>query len=85
YPNPFNDKTSIKYQINKPGVYQLKIYDISGRLVKEILNEFHKIGNYVSVWDGFSASGKIMGSGIYLACFHNDEKTLKTRKIIKLK
>jgi len=85
YPNPFKDKTSIKYQINKPGVYQLKIYDISGRLVKNIFKKYHKNGNYEAVWDGFSAADKKIGSGIYLACFHNDEKMLKTRKIIKLK
>ncbi len=85
YPNPFSYKTSIKYQINKPGAYKLKIYDISGRFVKEIFNEFHDAGNFVVAWDGSSVSGKTVAAGIYMACLYDVKKLLKTRKILKIK
>ena len=61
YPNPFNPVTRINYEIPKQGFVSLKIYDILGREVKNLVNEMKSIGSY-SV--DFSADG--LTSGIYL-------------------
>ncbi len=46
YPNPFNPSTMIKYQIPKSGLVQLKVYDILGREVAAIVNEFQTEGEH---------------------------------------
>ena len=60
YPNPFNSSTKISYSIPKPGFVILKIYDILGREIKSIVNEFQNAANY-SI--NFNASA--LSSGIY--------------------
>jgi hypothetical protein len=60
YPNPFNPVTNIKYQIQKLGFVTLKIYDITGREVKTLVNEIKNPGNYSVTFNGSELS-----SGVY--------------------
>lgn len=60
YPNPFNPMTTIKFALPKDGFVRLVVYDILGREVSSIVNEFKNAGNY-SV--NFDASR--LASGIY--------------------
>lgn len=65
YPNPFNPSTNIAFQIGNPAFVELKVYDISGRLVKTLVNENRAAGNYTEQWDGSNSIGQKVGSGIY--------------------
>lgn len=65
YPNPFNPSTTIAFQIADPAFVELKVYDISGRLVKTLVNENRSAGNYTEQWDGKNSIGQKVGSGIY--------------------
>jgi len=65
YPNPFNPETTISYSIQKSSNIKLEIYDINGRLVKTIVNDFLNAGNYNTVWDGSNALGNKVASGAY--------------------
>jgi hypothetical protein len=60
YPNPFNPSTTIRYDIPKQCDVTLKVYDIMGRQVAELVNGNHNAGAYQIVWNarGFA-------SGIY--------------------
>jgi hypothetical protein len=60
YPNPFNPVTNFKFQIVKPGLVTLKIYDILGKEVSTIVNEELEAGYYSYRWDGSK-----LASGIY--------------------
>jgi hypothetical protein len=60
YPNPFNPVTNINYDIPKDCFVTLKIYDVSGREVKTLVNEFVHAGSYIA---GFNAGN--LSSGIY--------------------
>jgi len=60
YPNPFNPTTDIKYDIAKSGFVSLKVYDINGKLVNELVNQMQIAGSYKARFD---ASG--FSSGIY--------------------
>ncbi len=46
YPNPFNLSTIIEYSVLKPGIASINIYDVRGKKIKQILNEFRKTGIY---------------------------------------
>ena len=58
YPNPFNSQTKIKFQIINDGVVRLKVYDVSGKEVGDIVNHSLKTGVYEVTWNaGYLASG----------------------------
>ncbi len=60
YPNPFNPTTNIQFDLPKDGFVSLKIYEISGREVATLVNEFRNAGSYLA---GFNASH--LSSGVY--------------------
>jgi hypothetical protein len=60
YPNPFNPVTTIKFAIPSPVKVTLVIYDILGRVVKSLVNEFKDAGNYSVNFDGTG-----FASGVY--------------------
>jgi len=68
YPNPFNPNTTIEYNIENSGQVSLKIYDIMGRLVKTLVNEYKESGrsNYQVIWDGKDNAGQQVSAGLYL-------------------
>lgn len=60
YPNPFNPITKIEYELPKDIFIKIKIYDILGREVKTLVNEFKNAGSYI-----ISFNGSEFASGIY--------------------
>ena len=61
YPNPFNPSTSFSYTLPEDGMVQVAVYDISGRMVAELVNGFKSAGTYPVVWDAQDLS-----SGVYM-------------------
>jgi hypothetical protein len=61
YPNPFNPSTSIKYDIEKAAYVNIKIYDVLGNEVEQLVNEYKQAGNYSVKWDPVN-----FPSGIYV-------------------
>lgn len=58
YPNPFNSQTKIKFQVPKEGDVRLRIYDVSGKEVGEIVNNHLRVGIYEVSWNsGYLSSG----------------------------
>lgn len=60
YLNPFNPLTKINYSLPQGVKVSIKVYDILGRLVKEIVNEYKDAGNYTVIFDGTNYA-----SGVY--------------------
>jgi hypothetical protein len=46
YPNPFNPTTNIEYHISHFGFVSLTVYDVLGRRIATLVNEFQKPGDY---------------------------------------
>lgn len=61
YPNPFNPSTKINYELEKSGFTKLEIFDILGRSVKVLVNEYKQAGNYT-----FEFNGSNLPSGVYI-------------------
>jgi hypothetical protein len=79
YPNPFNPRTNIDYYIPKAGLVKLAVYDMLGREVKVILNEFKAAGRHKAVFDGADYS-----SGMYLYRIITENYS-ETKKLVLLK
>ncbi len=65
YPNPFNPYTRINYQIPVDCNVSLRIYDVSGRLVRTLVDDHKNRGRHTIIWDGRDATGRQLASGIY--------------------
>lgn len=65
YPNPFNPETRINFQLPNPGKITIKIYDILGREVKTLVDDFYAAGQYTISWDGSNELGNSVASGVY--------------------
>jgi hypothetical protein len=66
YPNPFNAKTSIVYNTSQRVVVGLRVFDVSGQLVRVLLDdEVAAKGRHETAWDGRCDSGKPAPSGTY--------------------
>lgn len=61
YPNPFNPSTTIKFSIPEAGFVTIKVYDILGREVALLVNEFKQAGTYSVQFNGSEHS-----SGVYI-------------------
>jgi hypothetical protein len=66
-PNPFSNSTNIRCQITDDRQKcELKIYDITGRLVTDLSRQISVTSNQISVWwDGNGLSGHILPGGVY--------------------
>ncbi|MFH1196793.1 MAG: glycoside hydrolase [bacterium] len=65
YPNPFNWETKIMYGLPEPLQVKLIIYDILGREVIRLVDEFQLPAKYDVIWNGRNGNGKEVASGIY--------------------
>jgi hypothetical protein len=60
FPNPFNPVTKINFEIPMDGLISIKVFDITGREVSMLLNEFKQIGKY-----SIDFNGSNLPSGVY--------------------
>jgi len=65
YPNPFNPQTNISFALPIDSRVSLKIYNLSGQLVKTLLDNNLSAGTYTVTWDGTNSSEERVASGIY--------------------
>ncbi|MCX7832984.1 MAG: phospholipase D-like domain-containing protein [Ignavibacteria bacterium] len=79
YPNPFNSNTIIEFDLPQSTLATLKVYDISGRLVKQLFSEFLNAGSYKI---NFNAEN--ISSGIYLYTLETTSTRI-TKKMIVIK
>ena len=61
YPNPFNPVTSFEYTMPEDGMVQISVYDVNGRIVAELVNEYVVAGSYPVIWNANDLS-----SGVYM-------------------
>ena len=68
YPNPFNPKTTLDFEIPVDTYVSLYVYDVLGRRVAALLERELGAGVHRAVWDGRDSQGKLLGSGVYFYC-----------------
>ncbi len=65
FPNPFNPRTTIKYELPEAKQVRLIIYDILGRQVRALQQGRAAAGMYMVEWDGTNEWGVPVAAGIY--------------------
>ncbi|MEO0115032.1 MAG: T9SS type A sorting domain-containing protein [candidate division WOR-3 bacterium] len=82
YPNPFKTQTIIKFFLPKESKVNLSIYDATGRLIKNLINEPKEPGEYMLEWCGEDRQGKKVNPGVYFYTLKIDDKVLKKKTVI---
>ncbi len=84
WPNPFNSQVKIMVNLDKLTPCNLAFYDVSGKIVKRLLDSPYGPGKYIFTWDGLSDRGDPVNSGIYFLRISTDDGSI-ARKVILLK
>ena len=65
-PNPFNPRTEIDFDVIDQAPVQLKVYDISGRLQRTLVDGSMAPGRHMVAWDGRDHGGRLAAAGVYI-------------------
>jgi photosystem II stability/assembly factor-like uncharacterized protein len=84
YPNPFNPETTIDYDLPVSDDVTLKIYDSSGKLIREWMYQNQSVGRHSVHWDGTDADKQTVASGIYVYTLETD-RVQQRRKMVLLR
>ena len=81
YPNPFNYNTTISYTLGSPSHVTFTVFDVLGREVQVLVNQYRSAGTYQAAWDGRDADGKRVAGGIYFYQMETEAR-IQTRRMI---
>ncbi len=84
YPNPFNPFTNLRYALAKASEVNVQIYNSRGQLVRTLSRQHTQPGYFSIIFDGKDASGRELGSGVYLYRLEIGEYSA-TNRILLLK
>jgi hypothetical protein len=83
-PNPFNPSTTLSFDLARPEMVILEVYDLQGRLVRSLLHESRTAGTHSVRWNGLDNGGRQVASNVYLARFQAGAIN-ESRKLVLLK
>ena len=84
YPNPFNPTTNIRYEINAPGLVEIRIYDVTGREIRTLVSAQMDAGSYQVSWNGETSTGIKAAAGVYFYQLTLNG-TAETKKMLLIK
>ncbi len=67
YPNPFNPRTTISYELPADTDVSVIIYDAIGQEIRQLVSRHYTAGRYSVQWDAKDHMGRSVGSGVYIA------------------
>ena len=83
HPNPFNPSTAISYDLERPGLTCLDIFDLSGKRIRSILTPtMQEPGHYTLRWNGLDDGGRALSSGVYLYRLTSGTETTSRRMVL---
>jgi len=80
FPNPFKGSTKISYSLSNPGFVSLKVYDIVGKEIQTLTNQFQTNGTYTISFDASH-----LDEGIYFYSLQVGNKTIETKRMIMIR
>ena len=84
YPNPFNAGTVIPFSVGEYGHVRIAVFNILGNRVVTLVDEQLAPGRYTADWDGTSADGRPVATGIYFYRISSNAH-VATRKMLLLR
>lgn len=83
-PNPFNPRTTVRFDLARAAAVQLEVYDLQGRRVRTLASGRFEAGEHAVAWDGNDDGGAGVASGVYLIQLRGDDFA-ETRQVTLVK
>jgi hypothetical protein len=83
-PNPFSSRTSIQFALPTAGEATIRVYEITGRLVRTIHRTGLSGGAHAVAWDGRDESGRNVAAGVYLYRLESG-RTTETHQLVRIR
>ena len=83
-PNPLRGTTIISYDLPRPSLVRLEIFEVTGRRVRTVVDTRRPAGFHAAVWDGNDSDGRRVASGTYIYRLKSGDFTA-TRKLTVLR
>jgi len=80
YPNPFSSSTQISYKLKRSANITLAVFDLSGRKILTLVNEFQTAGAHSVDWDASH-----LASGFYFCELEMNNEAVEVRKMLNVK
>jgi hypothetical protein len=84
-PNPFNPQTAVRYDLAEKTHVKLQIFDVSGRLIRTLVDGVQKPESYRIMWDGTTDTGMPVASGVFWARLSTGSGFKASTKMVVLK
>ncbi len=84
YPNPFNPTTHIEYKLPKSENVQIAVFNVNGKMVKQLANGYQKNGLHTIRWNAKNDLGQPVPSGVYFITIQS-EHNLISQKLLLIK
>lgn len=83
YPNPFTTSSTLKYSVATSGLVNIEVMNMSGQVVKRLVNQNLTQGNYEMQWNGSNDQGAKLSQGSYIIRMNNEGDLKYFRFIIQ--
>jgi photosystem II stability/assembly factor-like uncharacterized protein len=80
-PNPIKDVAQLRYELPSAGRVRCDVYDVRGRRMKALLDEYQTAGSHTLVWRGDGSSGLRLPAGVYFARLESPSG-VRTRQVL---
>ena len=84
YPNPFNPTTSIEFDLESYDHVKLIVYDINGRHIRTLADNYFSSGTHKFIWNSLDDYGSKVSSGVYIYRLITSDN-ISTKKMLLLK
>jgi hypothetical protein len=84
YPNPFTTETTFEFTINETEQAEISVYDLQGRLIESLTDNYQKGGLNQIKWNGLDNSSKPCKPGTMVAFLKVNGKVRQSNKLIKI-
>ncbi len=81
-PNPFNPMTTVKFDLPRSGKVNLAIFDLRGRLVRNLVSGQMEAGSHDVVWNGRDDRGQHSAAGVYFARLNSADGTRTIKMVL---
>jgi len=79
HPNPFAGTSTVSFVQPQAAHVRLQVFDLGGRLVRTLADEWHAVGTQRFQWDGLDDDGSVVRAGLYFARVEADGRTASQR------
>jgi flagellar hook assembly protein FlgD len=83
YPNPFRSETSISFSLPEDGFVNISVFDIHGKVVRDLAGSFYQTGTSAVTWNGNDNQGRPVKPGIYVCRINAGDHSKSIRMVVR--